>query len=93
MTEEQLKSLIDILKQVSHLEGVECHNCLENNLNVELLYSNIDLYLAVGMLAELLEKNIITLDISNNVQDPLKKRIDYFYRLLNSNLKDKKDLK
>lgn len=93
MTEEQLKSLIDILKQVSHLQGIECHNCLENNLDVDLLYSNIDLYLAVGMLAELLENNVITFNISDNITDSLKQRINYFYKLLNSNLNSKKDLK
>ena len=79
----EYKKIAKVLKKVSQLEGIVCIT----DFNHELGYKgkNIDNYLAVSVLAELIEKNIIELKFNEPKNDKEKERIKYLKKLLKEN--------
>ena len=79
--EDDIKDkIVKILDKVSKLEGIVCIS----DLNHELGYKgrNIDDYLAVSVLAELIKKGIVELKLNAPEKDKDKKRLEYFKKLI-----------
>lgn len=72
--------IIKVLDTASKLDGIECLT----DFNHELVYRGryIDDYLAIAVMAELLDKGIIELKFNEPNNDKDKERINYFKRLL-----------
>ena len=72
-----------VLDKVSNLEGIVCIA----DFNHELGYKgrNIDDYLAVSVLGELIDKNIIELKFNEPNNEKDKERVKYFKKLLKEN--------
>lgn len=72
-----------VLIKVSQLEGIVC----TTDFNHEIGYRgrNIDDYLAVSVLGELIEKNIIEIKFNEAKKDKDKERVKYLKKLLKEN--------
>ena len=80
----EYKKIAKVLNKVSQLEGIVCITDFKH----ELGYRGrcIDDYLAVSVLGELIDKNIIELKFNEPKNDRDKERVKYFERLLKENI-------
>ena len=74
------QKIAKILDSVSKLEGIECISNFKHELGYRGHYINN--YLAVAVLGELIDKNIIELKFNEPKNDKDKERVKYFERLL-----------
>lgn len=72
--------IAEVLESVSQLEGIACIADLKHELGYRGHYINN--YLAVAVLGELIDKNIIELKFNEPENNWDKERVKYFERLL-----------
>ena len=77
------KKIAKVLNKVSQLEGIVCIADLNHELGYKGRY--IDDYLAVSVLAELIDKNIIELKFNEPKNNKDKERVKYLKKLLREN--------
>ena len=79
--EDNIKDkIVKILDKVSKLEGIVCISDFKHELGYR--GRNIDDYLAVSVLAELIKKGIVELKLNEPENDKDKARVEYLKRLL-----------
>lgn len=76
----ETNKIIKVLENVSKLEGVKCISNLKHELGYSANY--IDNYLAVGVLGELIEREVIELKFNEPKNTASKKKLEYFKKLL-----------